>query len=563
MRSALAELTRARALLSHRGRRTLTVYGLSLTVLSGLDAVALVLVSRLFMGNDAVISADFSLFGMVIVLFITRTGLSTCVSWWAVRVLADEEVRIGTKNLSLLVDRDMADRLSEADYYNAVDRGPSNLTQGLMMYSVTIASEIATALVILGTLVVLDFPTAVSSTVYFLGIAYIQNKWLSRSAARAGGTATEQTGIVYETLLDGFKLRKILRVMPSRSFETSLQSRRTLLASSRARIAFLGMLPRYTMELVLSIGLVVVCGVAYLVNGDQGAIEAVAIFGVAGFRLLPSINRIQGLILLLFSAVPTARLSHLEPTTSGARAFGTEPPHNDEILVFENVTFRYPDAQTDAIHRVSIAFEEGLQYAILGPSGAGKTTFLDLLLGLLHPGTGAIRRRPNLTVGYVPQDTHLARASFGENVALEWDPNNVDSNLLSRVLDMTALHQVADRFGPDGSHRMSDNVASGGQRQRIGLARALYREPSLLVLDEVTSALDTETENFVMQHVQSLHGRATVIIVAHRLTTVQNADKVIYIEDGVVLGIGTFEELRQSLPQLRRQIELGTLNLDS
>jgi ABC-type multidrug transport system fused ATPase/permease subunit len=125
------------------------------------------------------------------------------------------------------------------------------------------------------------------------------------------------------------------------------------------------------------------------------------------------------------------------------------------------------------------------------------------------------------------------------------------------------LHQVADRFAPDGSHRMSDNVASGGQRQRIGLARALYREPSLLVLDEVTSALDTETENFVMQHVQSLHGRATVIIVAHRLTTVQNADKVIYIEDGVVLGIGTFEELRQSLPQLRRQIELGTLNLDS
>jgi ABC-type bacteriocin/lantibiotic exporter with double-glycine peptidase domain len=109
---------------------------------------------------------------------------------------------------------------------------------------------------------------------------------------------------------------------------------------------------------------------------------------------------------------------------------------------------------------------------------------------------------------------------------------------------------------------MSDSAASGGQRQRIGLARALYREPSLLVLDEVTSALDTETEHFVMQHVQSLHGQATVIIVAHRLTTVQHADKVIYMEDGSVLGVGTFDELRRSLPQLQRQIELGTLDLD-
>jgi ATP-binding cassette subfamily C protein len=105
------------------------------------------------------------------------------------------------------------------------------------------------------------------------------------------------------------------------------------------------MLPRYTMELVLSIGLIVVCGVAYLLNGDKGAIEAVAIFGVAGFRLLPSINRIQGLILLLFSAVPSARLAHLEAHGPKARVIPNQPNHNDEILGFDRVSFRYPDAR--------------------------------------------------------------------------------------------------------------------------------------------------------------------------------------------------------------------------
>lgn len=562
MRSLLGEIAIAWQILSGRGRRTLLFYGASLSILAGLDAGALVLISRLFNGSEPSISADFASFGVVILLFVTRTLLSTVVSWWALRALAVEEVAIGSRNLTRLVHSGIAESLSEVDYYNAVDRGPSSLTQGLMMHSVTIASETAITLVILTTLLVLDFTTAVSSTVYFVSVAFIQNKLLSQRALRAGEVGADQTASVYEILLDGFKLRKVLSVMPSTSFETSLKSRRRLLAESRANVAFMGTLPRYTMELVLSLGLIVVCGVAFLVNGERGAVEAAAIFGVAGFRLLPAINRIQGLVLMLFSAVPTARLAQTRKLDNTLTLVQDTPDGADEIIALRNVSYRYPDTSTDVLRDVTISFKRGLQYAVIGPSGAGKTTLLDILLGLLLPTTGKVLTSLGMRVGYVPQDTYLARVSLQENIAVEWTTETIDKHLLTNIVETVALSDIAERFMSETDERLSDALASGGQRQRIGLARALYRNPSLLVLDEVTSSLDSETEHLIMKHVQSMRESTTVIIVAHRLTTVQHADQVVYIEDGQVLGVGTFNELRQSLPQLQRQIELGTLDLN-
>jgi ATP-binding cassette, subfamily B, bacterial PglK len=158
----------------------------------------------------------------------------------------------------------------------------------------------------------------------------------------------------------------------------------------------------------------------------------------------------------------------------------------------------------------------------------------------------------------ISSEFHLTK-----KIALEWKSQTIDALRLTQIVESTALEEVAGRFGTEINSQMSDSVTSGGQRQRIGLARSLYRKPTLLVLDEVTSSLDTATEHFVMQHVQSLRGATTVIIVAHRLTTVQHADRVIYIENGTVLGVGSFDELRQSVPQLQRMIELGTLNLSN
>ena len=560
MKLTLTELSSAWHLLSRNGKRVLTAYGVSLVLLSGLDAAALVLVSRLFVGEIVDVRNNLSSLVLMVILFVVRTLLSTASSWWAMRAMAFEESRIGNENLGQLLTRDFSTPLTETDYYNAVDRGPASVTQGLLMNSVTIASETATTVVILATLLVLDFPTAVSSTVYFVLVALLQHRVLSRASARAGDVVVGETNRVYEALNDGFKLRKVLRVMPSSSFHEEVGGRRSQLADARARIAFLGTLPRYTMELVLSIGLVVVSGVAYLVNGETGTIKAIAIFGIAGFRLLPSINRIQGLILMLFSTVPAARLARLESSSVVPSSPGTHQD-SEETVLFRNVSFRYPSSDTDVIRDVSLTLKHGLQYAIVGPSGAGKTTLLDLMLGVLQPSSGTVTRSSGTVVGYVPQDTHLARTGLRENVALEWDTTMIDEHDVTDALESAAIESLSQRFSTSDHPIMSDATASGGQRQRVGLARALYRSPTLLVLDEVTSALDAETENLVMGSIREMRGRTTVVIVAHRLTTVQHVDRVIYLDEGTVLGVGTFEELRRAIPQLQRQIDLGTLDL--
>jgi ABC-type bacteriocin/lantibiotic exporter with double-glycine peptidase domain len=201
----------------------------------------------------------------------------------------------------------------------------------------------------------------------------------------------------------------------------------------------------------------------------------------------------------------------------------------------------------------------GLQYAIVGPSGAGKTTLVDICLGLLQPQTGNVSCSSDAIISYVPQETHIARLSLEQNIALEWDSNKIDAVRMKDSIDAAQLAKVLE--GRASTSELSGQALSGGQKQRIGLARAIYRNPSLLFLDEVTSALDAETEHAVMSSIEQLRGSITVVIVAHRLSTVQHADQVIYIDDGKVLGMGTFEELRKSIPQLQRQIELGTLDL--
>jgi ABC-type multidrug transport system fused ATPase/permease subunit len=209
-----------------------------------------------------------------------------------------------------------------------------------------------------------------------------------------------------------------------------------------------------------------------------------------------------------------------------------------------------------------MSFNRGLQYAIVGPSGAGKTTLVDLLLGVIEPTSGTIRIAPNEVLGYVPQETHIARSQIEENVALEWNRANIDIDALDNAFQSASIESVRQRFNSVPNQIVTNSTLSGGERQRIGLARSLYRKPTLLVLDEATSALDAETEFSIMRHVRSLRGVATVVIVAHRLTTVQHADKVIYLEKGRVLGVGAFDDLRRSIPQLQRQIDLGTLGLD-
>jgi ABC-type multidrug transport system fused ATPase/permease subunit len=557
-----------------KGRQVLRTYGLGLTVLSFIDALALYVLSKsLLSGKTSTISLEG--FGqslaLVIMLFLARSVLATAISFWGVKHFAKQEVYLGAQGFSRIASLswDQRQSVTAGDLYNSVDRGPSSLVQGIMISIVTIFTEIVGAIVILTAILFMQPLTAVVALLYFVVIALIQHRILSVASKAAGERVTRNINETYQKLTDANALAKLLAISKSKSFELSLNSSRLELANARAASAFLALVPRYFMESVLAVGFLVVAGSAYLAGGTVAATASITVFAAAGFRLLPIINRIQGLTLFVYSVEPTAKLTF---------ALGESLPFDDEkspeqfshdseapetLIRLENVSYSYPNSKLKAIKDIDLQLKTGLQYAIVGPSGAGKTTLVDVCLGLLTPQDGKVFRNKNQpwsNLSYVPQETNLFNGSLSSNVALEWDESYISQEkfkeaLIAAQIDSLATNELASgNVLGDGKTNVS-----GGQKQRIGLARALYRTPGFLVLDEATSALDSETERAVIKGIEKLRDSVTVLIVAHRLSTVRKADVVIYMENGCIVGVGGFEELQNRIPNFKNQVKLSTI----
>jgi ABC-type multidrug transport system fused ATPase/permease subunit len=212
----------------------------------------------------------------------------------------------------------------------------------------------------------------------------------------------------------------------------------------------------------------------------------------------------------------------------------------------------------------------GTSVGVVGPSGSGKSTLIDLLLGLRTPTAGVIAidgtPLPEVVhswrsrIGYVPQSVTLFDGTIGQNVALTWD-DDYDRDKVHEVLAKAQLQSLIDSrdAGIDAHIGERGMSLSGGQRQRLGIARALYSDPLVLVLDEATSSLDTKTEDDVVRELKTLRGEVTIIAVAHRISTIKDYDQICYLEGGRILGTGTFAKLASSVPQFGLQVQLAGL----
>jgi ABC-type multidrug transport system fused ATPase/permease subunit len=335
------------------------------------------------------------------------------------------------------------------------------------------------------------------------------------------------------------------------------------LAMTQASQNFVQAAPRFVIELIAVTALVGFI-VTQFSKGEsiEDILPVLGIFGAAAFRMLPSLNRILAAkqkVRFMSVAVDTihSELKMEEHSEGGEK--DTKPFEFKNNIDFSSVSYKYPSAVKNALNDLNLVINQGESIGIIGGSGAGKTTFVDILLGLLSPSRGSISVDgvdiANMTVqwqksiGYVPQDIRLTDESIKQNVALGISEEEIDVYQVTLALKAAKLFDYVCAM-PDGIETVVGERGiriSGGQRQRLGIARALYHAPKILVLDEATSALDTATESEVMESVKEMQGEKTLIIVAHRTSTLINCDRVVRIAHGAIAEIISREEFQKSL----------------
>jgi ATP-binding cassette, subfamily B, bacterial PglK len=343
-------------------------------------------------------------------------------------------------------------------------------------------------------------------------------------------------------------------------FESRFRATRRALADVRRRRASTASALRLGMESVLIVAVLIVVLLVTL-RGDSGAeaVSLLALFAYAGVRAVPSANRIMLNAGALREGRPFARAVAADFTALGAapaRLHLLEPSVEFAAsLGCDHVAFVYADAARPALQDVNIVIRRGESVGIVGPTGAGKSTLVDVLLGLLTPTSGRVlldghdlrgnERAWQRQVGYVPQDPYLLDDTVRRNIAFGVPDSVIDEQRVARASSLAQLDEFVRQL-PDGIETVigEDGVRlSGGQRQRVAIARALYQDPVVLVFDEATAALDNQTEREVTRAIAALHGQRTLIVIAHRLSTVENCDRLIFLQDGVVAAVGRYDEL--------------------
>jgi ABC-type multidrug transport system fused ATPase/permease subunit len=329
----------------------------------------------------------------------------------------------------------------------------------------------------------------------------------------------------------------------------------------------IGQLPRFALELIVFGGMLLV--ILYLMDQNSSfssALPVISLYALAGYRLMPSLQGMYTSISQLRFAV--AALDALLVELIGIRSEDFNSDENGDKkalplmkdITLTSVTYYYPNTEDPAVKNVNLTIRAKSIVGFVGTTGGGKTTTVDLILGLLEPQEGTLeidgqvinernRKAWQSSIGYVLQHIYLADDSITANIAFGIAPKDIDQAAVERVAKIADLHDFVTKKLPNQYRTKVGERGvrlSGGQRQRIGIARALYLKPQILVLDEATSALDNLTERGVMDSVYNLGKEITVILIAHRLSTVQGCDTIFFLDDGEVTGRGSFDELLKS-----------------
>ncbi|MEK7356039.1 MAG: ABC transporter ATP-binding protein [Bdellovibrionota bacterium] len=329
------------------------------------------------------------------------------------------------------------------------------------------------------------------------------------------------------------------------------------------------LLPRFALEVLIFGGMLVL--LLYLMrtsNGIQEALPIITLYAFAGYRLAPALQQVYSQIANLRFAEPVLAHMHREVTSVTSEPSSktvAEKIRFEKSIVLSNVTFKYPQSERAALKDINLEISKRKTIGLVGETGSGKTTLVDIILGLLRPTQGSLKIDDQIitegnsvgwqkNIGYVSQSIYLADDSIAANIAFGIPENQIDLKAVERAARIANLHDYVVNELPDGYRTKVGERGvrlSGGQRQRIAIARALYHGPQVLILDEATSALDNLTEQYVMDAIRNLKHAVTVVVIAHRLTTVRDCDEIFLLSHGSIVASGTYDDLLDDSPVFR------------
>ena len=451
-----------------------------------------------------------------------------------------------------------------SDLVRSIIYDANHFVDGILVQGVLLISEL---LLFTGILMIMVWQSPIALGVLFIMVVPVVIVYLliKRRLSAWGRVLQEREADVIchiQEGLGGIKDAIILRAQ--RYFENKFYSIVLLRAHVNRNRQVAIAAPRYIIETMMMVSMA--CALVWLdyAGGITGNLSTIAFLAVVAIRMLPMSNRVLGAISTLKTSGPSAEVIYenarpevYKEDLQQSSNLGMGLQHEEFIkLEVVDLSFQYPGGDK-VIDGVSFSVKNGEMIGFVGGSGAGKTTLVDLLLGLLVPTEGEIRvNKENIhkdldswqhIIGYVQQSVFLLDASIKENIAFGVAQDEIDSNRVMEVIRLAKLEEWINTLPQQLESLVGERGVriSGGQKQRIGIARALYHDPDILVLDEATSALDNRTEKEIMDDVYRMHGKRTIIMIAHRLDTIRRCDRILVLEDGKVVGEGLFDELME------------------
>jgi ABC-type multidrug transport system fused ATPase/permease subunit len=516
---------------------------------------------------------------IAVLLLVTRTSLSVIITRRTLFFLSRRSAEISSR----LITQVMAQPLSTLNRFNSqyihytLTTGTTSLTLGVFGNIVSVSSDMALILVLGLGIAIIDPLTAILTISIFGSILvymyYITNQRTQRISKRYSEITMQDSEALLE-LVAGYREAFIRN---RRGYFVDRAKRiKWEIADFSAELAWMPNISKYVVEIAFTLGTMAVAALQFIANDSAQAVGSLTLFLAAGTRITPALLRVQQNLVSINGSIVRAKptldlFSMTDPSLKlpeYVSDIDTKHVGFEAKIVISNASFRYPGGAFNTLTSIDLQINPGETVAVVGPSGAGKSTLIDLILGIYLPSQGSItlagctpaesiNKWPG-AIGYVPQEVVLMSASIAENIASGFDASEVSEKLVNDSIAIAQLGEfvtslplgVATQVGERGGN------LSGGQRQRVGIARAMFTKPQLLVLDEATSSLDGQTESEISEAIQGLKGKVTLILIAHRLSTVQKADRVIYLKDGEIVAQGSFDEVRKSVPDFNKQAQL-------